>query len=319
MDARADKRGRSADTPGEIPARGWGDILLRTWRAFEEDRILLVAAGVTFYAMLALVPALAAFLSLYGLFSDASRVAGQIDDLSGLLPGGALEILRDQATRIASQGGGTLSLAFFTTLAVSLWSANAGVKAIFDALNVAYDEREKRGFVALNAQSLLLTLGAIAFLILALAGLAVVPLLLATVGLGPLTGALITWGRWPLLLVAILGALAVLYRFGPSRDAPQWRWVTYGSAAAALGWLGFSVLFSWYVASFGSYNATYGSLGAIIGFMTWMWLSVTIVLAGAELNAEIEHQTARDTTEGDVEPMGERGARMADTVGKARA
>ena len=318
MDITTHQHGRSARSPREIPVEGWGDILQRTLAGFEKDRIPLVAAGVTFYALLALVPALAAFLSLYGLFLDPGRVARQIDGLGGLVPGGALDILQDQATRISMQGGGTLSLTFLTTLVVSLWSANAGMKAIIEALNVAYDEREKRGFVELNLQSLAMTLGAMGFLSLALASLAVVPVLLNTVGLGALAGALLAWGRWPLLLLGVLAALAVLYRFGPSREKPRWRWMTYGSAGAAIGWLSFSVLFSWYVASFGSYNATYGSLGAIVGFMTWIWLSVTIVLAGAELNAEIEDQMARDTTEGADERIGGRGAHMADTVGKAR-
>ncbi len=319
MDTRVeDKRGRGAQTPSELPASGWKDILWRTWQGFQEDRILLVAAGVTFYALLALVPALASFLSLYGLFFDPQRVTAQIDSLSGLVPSGALDILRDQATRITSQGKGTLSLTFLSTLAFSLWSANAGVKSIFDALNVAYDEEEKRSFLQLNLQSLAVTLGAIVFLIVALAALAVVPVVLNTVGLGPAASLLIWLGRWPVLILAVLAALAVLYRFGPSREKPQWRWVTWGSAVATAGWLIFSILFSWYVANFGNYNATYGSLGAVIGFMTWLWLSATIVLIGAELNAEMEHQTASDTTEGDEKPMGARGARMADTVGGPR-
>lgn len=319
MDTRVDDaRGRRADTPSEVPAAGWKDILWRTWEGFQEDRILLVAAGVTFYALLALVPALASFLSLYGLFFDPQSVAGQIDSLSGLVPGGALDIIGGEASRIASQGKGTLSLTFLFTLAFSLWSANAGVKSIFDALNVAYDEEEKRSFLQLNLQSLAVTLGAIVLLIVALAALAVVPVLLNTVGLGPLAGWLIWLGRWPVLVLAVLGALAVLYRFGPSREKPQWRWVTWGSAVATAGWVVFSVLFSWYVANFGNYNATYGSLGAVIGFMTWLWLSATIVLVGAELNAELEHQTTKDTTDGGSKPMGERGARMADTVGEAK-
>lgn len=288
----------------------------RAWEGFGEDRILLVAAGVTFYALLALVPALASFVALYGLFFDPRQVMGQVDALAGLVPDGALQIIRDQASRIVGQGSGTLGLTFFSTLAFSLWSANAGVKSVFDALNVAYDEQEKRSFIALNLQAFAVTLRAIGFMIVALAGLAVVPFVLRFVGVGPVASSLIWLGRWPVLLVALLLALAVLYRFGPSREKPQWRWVTWGSAVAAIGWLAFSLLFSWYVASFGSYNATYGSLGAVVGFMTWMWLSATIVLMGAEINAELEHQTAEDTTEGEQEPSGKCGARMADSVGK---
>ena len=310
-------RGRQATSPAEMPARGWSDILWRTYDSFGQDRILLVAAGVTFYALLALVPALASFLALYGLFFDPQRIGNQLDQLAGVMPSGAIDIIRDQTTRIASQGSGKLSAAFLLGLVISLWSANAGVKSMFDAMNVAYDETEKRGFIQLNAQSLLFTLGAIAFLILALAALTVVPIVLAYFN-ESLAATLISFGRWPLLLAILFVALAVLYRFGPSRAKAQWRWVSWGSAVAAFGWLAFSMLFSWYVANFGSYNKTYGSLGAVIGFLTWMWLSVTIVLAGAELNSELEHQTAQDTTGGGGKPLGERGAAMADTVGQSK-
>ncbi|HEY0354398.1 MAG TPA: YihY/virulence factor BrkB family protein, partial [Enterovirga sp.] len=224
-----------------------------------------------------------------------------------------------QVKRITSKPGGTLGLAFFSGLAISLWSANAGMKAIFDALNVAYGESEKRNFIWLNLQSLAFTFGALVFLAIGVTVVVVVPVALNYLGLGSLGEWLIRIGRWPAMFVIILLALAVLYRYGPSRDLPRWRWVTPGSILAAAGWIIFSMLFSWYVGSFGSYNETYGSLGAAIGFLTWVWLSTTIVLVGAELNAEIEHQTKKDTTEGAPEPLGARGARMADTVGHARA
>lgn len=311
-------RGRQATTPSEIPARGWRDILWRTYEQFGKDRILLVAAGVTFYVLLALVPALASFITLYGIFFDPADVAAQVDGLAGVLPHDVVVIVRDQTTRIAAQSGGALGLTFLVSLAVSFWSATAGVRAIIDALNVAYDEKDKRSFLGVVALSFAMMLGAILFLTLVLAGVAVVPMVLGWIGLGPAAAALISIGRWPLLFAVVLGALAVLYRYGPSRARPQWRWITWGSAVAAIGWLIFSVLFSWYLASFGNYNETYGSLGAVIAFMTWLWLSATIVLVGAELNAEIEHQTIRDTTTGDSKPIGQRGARMADTVGGER-
>ncbi|HEV7873871.1 MAG TPA: YihY/virulence factor BrkB family protein, partial [Enterovirga sp.] len=303
----------------EIPARGWMDI---AWRVYEEignDRILAVAAGVTFYALLALFPAIAAFVSLYGLFADPGTINDHLASLAGLLPGGAIDVIGDQVKRITSKPGGTLGLAFFSGLAISLWSANAGMKAIFDALNVAYGESEKRNFIWLNLQSLAFTFGALVFLAIGVTVVVVVPVALNYLGLGSLGEWLIRIGRWPAMFVIILLALAVLYRYGPSRDLPRWRWVTPGSILAAAGWIIFSMLFSWYVGSFGSYNETYGSLGAAIGFLTWVWLSTTIVLVGAELNAEIEHQTKKDTTEGAPEPLGARGARMADTVGHARA
>jgi len=205
---------------------------------------------------------------------------------------------------------------FVFGLAVSLWSANAGMKTVFDALNIVYDEEEKRSFVRLNLQSLAFTLGAIAFLILAVGGIVAIPIVLNFLGLGSGLEWLIFLGRWPLLVVIIVLGLAVLYRYGPSRDTAQWAWVTPGGLVAVGLWLAASLLFSWYASNFGSYNETYGSLGAVIGFMTWIWLSAIVVLLGAEINAEAEHQTAHDTTEGPAQPVGARGAIMADTIGR---
>jgi membrane protein len=227
-------------------------------------------------------------------------------------------VARDQLTRVASKGSQTLGWTFLIGLAISLWSANAGMKALFDALNVVYDEKEKRGFFRLNAVSLLFTALALVFVVIALVGVVAVPVVLNFVGLGSLTGTLVSLLRWPALLLLTMIGLSLLYRFGPSRRDPRWQWVSWGSAVAALAWLGGSMLFSWYVARFGNYNATYGSLGAVIGFLTWMWLSAVVFLIGAELNAETEHQTARDSTVDGDKPMGSRGAAMADTVGEAQ-
>jgi membrane protein len=316
-DASSD-RGRQAERPSEIPVRGWLDILKRTLERFGKDRILLISAGVTFYLLLAMVPALAAFLSLYGLFFAPEDVGRHLDRLAAIAPQGTLDLVGREANRIVSQGGGTLSVALATGFLISLWSANAGMKAIIEGLNVAYGETEKRSFLQLNLQSLVLTVGAMAALLVMIAGLAIVPLVLAALAPAPAVSALITIGRWPVLLALVVVAVAVLFRFGPSREKPRWRWITWGSAGAALVWLAGSLLFSWYVANFGQYGATYGSLGAVIALMTWMWLSTTVILLGAELNAEIEHQTERDTTAGPDAPIGSRGARMADTVGEAR-
>jgi len=312
-------RGRHADTPTEIPAKGWKDVLWRVYEEFGKDRIMSVAAGVTYYALLALFPAIAALVSIYGLFADPATIQDHLNTLAGVLPGGALDIIREQVTRISSQGGGALGFAFIFGLAVSLWSANAGMKAVFDALNIVYDEEEKRGFVALNLQSLAFTLGAILFILIALGGIIVLPILLNFIGLGSGTEWLVSLARWPILLIGVVFGLAMIYRYGPSRDKAEWKWVTPGGIVAAVLWLAGSMLFSWYVANFGSYNETYGSLGAVIGFMTWIWLSTIIVLLGAEINAEMEHQTAKDTTEGAHEPLGTRGAQMADTVGVSKA
>jgi membrane protein len=312
-------RGREADTPVEIPTLGWKDILWRVYEEFGQDRVMSVAAGVTFYALLALFPAIAALVSIYGLFADPATIQEHLNALAGVLPGGALEIVGEQVKRIASQGSGSLGFGFIFGLVVSLWSANAGMKAILDALNIVYDEEEKRGFISLNLQSLAFTLGAILFILVAIGGIVILPIALDFVGFRQGVEWLLTLVRWPLLLAAVVLGLAVLYRYGPSRDKAEWKWTTPGSLVAAVVWLGASMLFSWYVSNFGNYNETYGSLGAVIGFMTWIWLSTIVVLVGAEINAEMEHQTARDTTEGPQAPLGTRGAQMADSIGAAKA
>ncbi|GAN50410.1 YihY/virulence factor BrkB family protein [Methylobacterium radiotolerans] len=313
--AEAD-RGRRASTPTEIPAKGWKDIALRAYHDIGENRLSLIAAGVTFFTLLAIFPAVAALVSCYGLVADASTINDQLASLQGILPQGALEIVGDQVKRLNEQGNTTLGFSLLISIALSVWSANGGVKHVFDALNLVYNEREKRNFLVLNLVSLAFTAGALLFLLLALAAVVVVPVVLEFVGLGADAWWLALL-RWPVLLVAVLLGLALLYRYGPSRDAPRWRWVTPGGALAALLWIVASLLFSWYVAHFGSYNKTYGSLGAAIGFMTWIWLSTMIVLTGAQVNAEMEHQTAEDTTVGAPQPLGTRRARMADTVGAA--
>ena len=312
-------RGRQADAPTDIPALGWKDILWRVYEEFGKDRITSVAAGVTYYALLAIFPAIAALVSIYGLFADPATIQEHLNALSGVMPGGALDIVREQVTRISSQGSGTLGFSFVIGLVISLWSANAGMKAVFDALNIVYDEEEKRSFFWLNVQSLAFTLGAIAFVLIALAGIVVLPIVLDYVGLGSSMEWLLSLARWPVLLIAVVAGLAILYRYGPSRDKASWKWVTPGGIVAAVLWLAASMLFSWYVSNFGSYNKTYGSLGAVVGFMTWIWISSIVVLTGAEINAEVEHQTAKDTTEGPRKPMGARGAQMADTLGPAKA
>jgi membrane protein len=311
-------RGRLAAVPADIPARGWKDIVFRIYNNVPAHRVLAIAAGVTFYSLLAIFPAIAALVSLYGLYADAGTIASHLDDLSGVMPAGALDVLRDQMTRVASQGQGTLGLTFAISLLTSLWSANAGMKAFFDALNVIYGETEKRGFFALNALSLAFTTGAILFLLVAMSAIVVLPAVLNFVGFEDELVSVLPLLRWPAMFVVVSLSLAFLYRYGPSRSRAKWHWISWGSAAAALVWLAASILFSWYTAHFSSYNATYGSLGAVIGFMVWIWLSVVIFLMGAELDAEMEHQTLHDTTTGKPLPLGARGAAVADTVGAAQ-
>jgi membrane protein len=308
-------RGRWARTPSEVPPPGWKDILLRIWQNIGKDRVIVVAAGVTFYSILAVFPAIAALVALYGLFADPATITSHLDSIAGVAPGGAIEVMRDQITRVASQGRTTLGLTFIVSLLVSLWSANAGMKSLFDALNLVYNESEKRSFVKLNLISLTFTVLAIVFVLLAIGAVVVVPLVLNFLGLGGATEMTFKVARWPALLIVVALALAIIYRYGPSCEKPRWRWISWGSALAAVCWIGVSILFSWYAENFGSYNKTYGSLGAIIGFMFWIWLSIIVVLIGGELNAEAEHQTVRDTTTGKPRPMGARGATMADTIG----
>ena len=310
------ERGRAAESPTEMTQSGWKDIAVRVYLEFNKDRVLAVAAGVTFYTLLSLFPAIAALVTCYGLFADVNAINDHLAQLHAVLPSGAVELIGDQVKRIAAKGSGSLSITFFSSLLLSIWSANAAMKAMFDALNVVYEEEEKRNFFWLNLRSLTFTIGALLFIIIALNAIVVVPVMLNFMGLGS-TAWLLAALRWPAILIVLLGGLSVLYRFGPSREHARWRWVGVGSVVASLLWLVASLLFSWYVANFGTYNETYGSLGAVIGFMTWIWISSTIVLLGGEINAELEHQTGRDTTTGPPLPMGARRARMADTVGAA--
>lgn len=272
------------------PSGGWWRIVKRTFSEVGSDRVLAVAGGVTFYGLLSLFPAITVLVSLYGLIADPQTISQHLQALSGVLPEGAMSIIGEQAMRIANSDQSELSLAALAGVLVALWSANAAMKAMMDALNIAYDENETRGFIKLNLVALAFTLSAMLGLLILLAVVAVVPVILGMFWLGGTIDFLIWAGRWPVIFGLIIIALAVLYRYGPSRPNVPWRWITPGSFAAALGLVLLSMLFSWYAANIGKFNETYGSLGAVIGFLTWMWLSATIVMVGAELNSEIEHQ-----------------------------
>jgi membrane protein len=314
---RETNRGREAEWPSEIPALGWKDIAWRLYAALNEDRVLLVAAGVTFYLLLALFPALAAFVSVYGIVLDPQTIADQIAYLGSMMPPAALEIIQGQLQSLAQQDTDALGIGFLVGLGIAIWGANSGIKALFDAMNIAYGETEKRGFIKLNLISLAFTLAAIVVAILLLLTVGVVPAVLAFLNIGSLAEVLIDYGRWPLMLVVITFGISVLYRFGPSREDAKWRWLTWGSGLAAIVWVAASWGFSWYLQNFADYNATYGSLGAVIGLLVWTWISMIVIIMGAEINAEMEHQTARDSTTGRPEPLGSRGAHVADTVGKS--
>ena len=315
--AREPGRGREADAPTEIPSLGWGDILWRVVKSIPEDRVLATAGSVAFFALLAVFPAIAVVVSLYGIVADARTIADHLALLAGILPGGVLDLIRDQVITIVTKQTQALSLAFAIGFLTALWSANSGMGALFDALNVVYGEREKRSISRFYATTFLFTIGAVVFVVAAIGAVVVLPVVLKFVGVSLSAEIVLSVLRWPILLVVVMAGLAAIYRFGPSRARAQWRWVTTGSVVAALLWITASMGFSWYVSSFDSYNRTYGSLGAGVGFMVWIWVSIIVVLVGGELNAEMEHQTARDTTTGPEEPLGERGATMADRVGRA--
>ena len=305
--------GRLSSSPLQIPWAGWRDMLWRTYVRSGEDRLLAIAAGVVFFGLLAIFPAITALVSFYGLFANPSTIAANLQSLALMLPEGSFQIVQDQIARVLAKGSTELGATFLFGLALAIWSANAGVKALIDALNVAYGEREKRSFLQLNLLSLAFTIGGIAALLLMVAAVVAFPLVLDHVGLGPESKLIFSLARWPLLFLILWGALGLLYRFGPSREQPRWEWLNVGTLAAAFLWIIGSSLLSWYLSNFANYNATYGSLGAAIGLMMWMWMSATIVLWGAELNSEIERQMAMDTTKG-PRPLGARDTAVADTL-----
>jgi membrane protein len=312
-------RGRDADTPHDIPPRGLKDVVIRLWTQIDDDHVMLVAAGVAFYSLLALFPLLTALVSIYGLIADRGDIEQHLSKLYGLLPRDAIEIMRQQLVKLNSTEAPKLGLLFGASLLFSLWSANKGVTSMFEAMNIAYGERERRNFFHFNATSLLFTFGFILFLVVSLSAIIAVPPILEYIGLDEETHWLLSLSRWPILVIIVVTMNALIYRYGPSREKARWVWLSWGSVASAIAWMATSALFSFYAANFGNFNETYGSMGAVVAVMTWIWLSAIIVIAGAELNAELEHQTARDTTTGRDKPLGARGARMADTVGPSAA
>lgn len=311
-------RGRQAESPADVPAPGWRDVAMRTWKEALDDRLFANAAAVAFYMLLSLVPALAVMVSLYGLFADRAHMSEQLAPFISMMPAAAQELVREQAARLLAQPPGELSAKLVVGLALALWSATAATKALFDALNVIYDEEEKRSFFKLNAVALATTFGLAVLMLAAIAVIAVIPAVLAQVPFGATVETLIAWLRWPALFALTAAGVAALYRIGPSRRAAKIKWSLPGAALGAGIWMAASALFSWYAANFSDYSADFGSLASVVVFMTWLWLTAVALLMGAEFAAELEHQTARDTTVGAAKPMGARGANMADTVGAAQ-
>ncbi|MGE3245008.1 MAG: YihY/virulence factor BrkB family protein [Beijerinckiaceae bacterium] len=283
-------RAHNAEKPQQLGRAGWWEVALMVWAEIESDRLLLVAAGVAFYVMLSIFPAVTALVWFFGLFADAGDVSRLLGDIAFLLPPGALEIIRGQVDAIASHRSG-FSLYAAATLLIALWSANAGMKSMIDAMNLIYDEPERRSFIKLNMHSLLFTLGALAIFLATMGLLVGVPLVLAFVNLGAYFEKMFYYLRWPALLLITILFLTALNRWGPSRHPSKARWAVWGSTLGALMWLAVSLAFSFYVSRIGNLAATYGSLAAIIGLMLWLWLSALVVLVGIELNAELERRT----------------------------
>jgi membrane protein len=313
--ARNDGRGRDAVHPRELTASGWRDVLWRVKEETDKDNISMIAAGVAFYLMLAIFPMLAATVSIYGLVANPADVQRNFESVAGVIPEEARSIMVDQLTAVTSASGGKLGFGVALSIALTLWSASRGVTAMITALNIAYDEKETRSFIKLNAIALALTVALIVFMIVVLAVVVALPIVIGYLNLGQTVEWVIRLARWPILAAAIIAALAVLYRYAPDRDAPRWSWVSWGAVVATAIWLLGSVAFSIYVSNFADYNKTYGTMGAVIILLLWFNLSSYAVLLGAELNAEMEHQTARDTTKGLERPLGQRRAYVADTVG----
>jgi membrane protein len=307
--------GLQAERPSEIPKPGWFQIVKRAWKEAKKDTVPLLAAGVAFYAFLAMVPTLIALVMIYGLVTDdEAAVQEQIQSFGSALPSEVETLLTEQMNSLVATSDRALGIGLIVALLLALWSASGGISNLITALNVAYDEEDERGFVKSRLLALGLTIGAIIFMVLAVALVAALPVILDALDLPGWLKALVQAGRWLGLVVAVLVALAILYRLGPDRDAPKFRWVTVGAIVATVLWVIGSVGFSFYVDNFGSYGKTYGTLAGVVVLLLWLWLSSYAALLGAEVNAEMEQQTIKDTTKGEPEPLGQRDAVKADSI-----
>ncbi|NAZ85920.1 YihY/virulence factor BrkB family protein [Kineococcus indalonis] len=306
------ERGEKAESPQQIPAKGWLQVSKRAWREAKDDQVPLLAAGVAFKAFLAIFPALTAAFLLWSLFGDPQAITNQINGIDAI-PQEARDLVTSQVQRVSenqSSAGWSAALA----IVLALWSASSGVQNLMSATNMAYDEKETRGFVKVKGTALLLTVGAILFMLLAVACIAVAPVLVRALGASGLVSVVVNVLRWALLLVLVLVALAAVYRLAPDRDAPRMKWTSVGAAVATVLWLVVSAAFSIYVSVSGnsSYTKNYGALAGVVVLLMWLWLTSYAILLGAEINAESERQTDNDTTVGPPQPMGQRDAVAAD-------
>jgi len=304
-------------SPLEIPFSGWRDILIRTWRESTQDNLSLIAAGVTFYAFLTIVPLLGAMVLVYGLIADPATVVANMQGLTSVMPADAARLIGEQLMQIVQTAGSKKGFGLFVALAIALYGATKGMGAIVTAMNIVYDQEETRGFVKTTLLTLAMTAGAVVVGIVAILAISAMS---AIERLLPVSGAfvhlVVTVVLWLVAAALMSGAIAAVYRYAPDRNNARWTWLSAGAVLATVLIVAATLGFGFYVSNFGSYNATYGSLGAVIVLLTWLNLSAYILLFGAELNAELEHQTRRDTTEGPARAEGRRGAEMADTLGE---
>ena len=308
-------RGRRADDPAEISKQGWWDVAMRVKKSLAQDNVSLIAAGLALYALLAVFPGLAAAVSIYGLFASPQEVSAHLQSVAGMLPEDGLRILDDQLSQLATRGQQTLSVGVIGGILIALWSARKGMTALMSATNIAYNEEEQRGFFKQVLVSSTFTFCAVIAFLIMLALTVAIPLVLDVLPIGKAAEIVVLVLRWALLWLMAVAGLAVVYRYAPDREQARWRWITPGSAIAATLWLVGGLLFAIYVRNWGSYGETYGALGGVIVLLMWFYLSGYIIILGAEINAELERQTVKDTTDGAPEPLGQRGAYSADTVG----
>jgi membrane protein len=313
-DGPVQRPGEQAEKPTQIPPRGWWQVTRRAFKESSTDNVGILAGGIAYFGFISIFPALIAGISLYGLVADPATIAQQGEGVLAALPQEAQPLIRDQLLAVTSTSGGALSFSLITSILLALWTASGGTGNLMTAINIAYDEEETRGFVKRRGTALVLTFGAIIFVLLTLALVAVIPAVLDALQLGTFINLIVQILRWVLLVALVMAALAVVYRLAPDRDAPQMKWTSTGAAVATLLWVLGSVAFSLYVNNFGSYNKTYGALAGVVVLLLWLYLTAYIVLLGAEINAEAEKQTQKDTTTGEPLPMGERRAQAADTL-----
>ncbi len=310
--ANRDAPGSDAETPAQIPPKGWFQILRRSFKEISDDHLTLVAGGVAYTWFLALFPGLIGAVLIYGLVTTPAEVTSQVANMASSLPHSAQNLLTHQLKSITRGSSGGVGIGLVISIALALWSASAGMAGLVEALNIAYDEDEERNFVVKRGLAILLTIGFIIFIAIAVSLVAVFPVVLSHLGTNIVVTILAQIVRWAVLVVAGVVALALLYRIGPDRDAPAFAWLSLGSVVATVIWILASVGFSFYVNNFGSYGKTYGALAGVVVLLLWFWITALVVLLGAEINAETEAQTAADTTKGEPQPIGSRGAVKAD-------